>query len=290
MNSVLKSSGVARWAQCGMTLALVAAGGTTVSASTAVTQESLTLSTTSLDLLASAAVAQAAKAAEKPEPTSFSEGWKSNVDVGLTGSDGNSESLNIRGALGTERITKPMETRLGVNYTYASSGGDKSKSRGEGFIRNDWNFNPGPWSIFGLLKAEYDEFQPWDWRVQLFAGPGFRLIDKDNVKFKLRAGAGLTREIGDQARNEWLPEANFGFDYENKLTERQKIFLNFDYYPSLKRFTDYRHTTKAGWEILVDPEVNMSLKIGAENRYNSKPGGNAKKNDIDYFIMLSLAF
>jgi len=44
------------------------------------------------------------------------------------------------------------------------------------------------------------------------------------------------------------------------------------------------------YSILVDPELNMSLRLGVENRYNSNPGGNDKKNDLDYFLALVWAF
>jgi hypothetical protein len=47
---------------------------------------------------------------------------------------------------------------------------------------------------------------------------------------------------------------------------------------------------KAGWEIVVDPEVNMTLKLGVEDRYNDNPGPDRKKNDIEYFALLAWSF
>jgi putative salt-induced outer membrane protein YdiY len=262
---------------------------TAAAASTAATAVPAELTLTAPELVLAAATAQAAKAAPAPEPTTFTEGWKFNADVGLNGSSGNSENLNLRAAFGGVRKSKPMDTSFGLQYSYATDNGATSKSRGEAFIRNDWNFDDSPWSIFAIAKAEYDEFQAWDWRASLFVGPGYAFIKNDTTLLKGRVGVGLTREVGGPD-NDWIPEGDIGVDFTHKLSERTKIYFTGDYYPSLKRFSDYRLVAKAGLEILVDPELALTLKIGAEDRFDSKPDGGFKKNDIDYFILLSVAF
>ena len=102
-------------------------------------------------------------------------------------------------------------------------------------------------------------------------------------------GAGLTREVGGP-NNAFTPELNIGMDFTRKFSERTKMFVTLDYYPSLKRFADCRGTAKAGLDIVVDPELALSLKIGAENRYPSDLCDGFKKNDADYFTMLAVAF
>jgi hypothetical protein len=47
---------------------------------------------------------------------------------------------------------------------------------------------------------------------------------------------------------------------------------------------------QAGYEVIVDPESNFSLKLGLEDRYNSNPGGDRKKNDLLYFASLVTGF
>lgn len=271
---------------------LVILAMTTAAATATVVELSTDVALSSTDLMLKAVTTQAAKADAKeapPEPATIWDGWKYNVDLGLNGSAGNSEALNFRVGAGAKRISKEMETQLAVVYSYATNKGTKSTSRGETSLRNDWNLGDGPWSIFAIAKAEYDEFQAWDWRVTLVAGPGYAFIKNDTTLLKGRVGLGVSREIGGQD-NIWTPELDLGVDFSHKLSERTKIFATVDYYPSLKRFTDYRVVGKAGIEIMVDPELNLALKIGAEDRYQSKVALGSKKNDIDYFAVLSLAF
>lgn len=242
--------------------------------------------------------AEAAKAVAPPPPPppipeeaklAFWQGWAGSVGAGVNGSDGNSETFNARAAIDLKRATDAMETAVGANYNYATDNGEKSKSRGELSIRNDWFFKDSPWGFFAQGKAEYDEFQDWDWRLSAFAGPTYIVIKNDRTTLRLRAGAGISREFGGDD-NDIIPEALFGADFAHKLTDSQSLFINYEYLPSFKNFSDYRMVTKAGYEIVVDPKTKMTLKLGLEDRYDSEPGDGRKKNDIDYFALLAWKF
>ncbi|MDX2147360.1 MAG: DUF481 domain-containing protein [Planctomycetota bacterium] len=219
----------------------------------------------------------------------FFEGWKGNIEGGLNGSDGNSENLSFRFGVGANRKVETMETVANFTYAYATDDGEKSKNRAEFFGKNDWLFKDSPWGFFAQAKLEYDDFQDWDWRLSLYAGPTYTVIKNERTTFRLKAGAGATKEFGS-TRNEWIPEGIVGFDLTHKLTDRQSVYVSAEYLPSLSDFPDYRINAKAGWEILVDPEVNMTLKLGIEDRYNSNPGPGFRKNDVDYFIILAWTF
>lgn len=239
---------------------------------------------------AEADAAEAALKAAKADPDSFWEGWDGSVEAGINGSDGNSKNMNVRAEAKAKRETKAMVTAAYLKYLYSTDDGETSKHRAEAELRNDWNFGESPWGIFALARGEYDEFQSWKYRTSAFAGPFYKLIDDEKTKLKLRAGVGLTKEYGKQARNEIIPEADLGFDFEHKLTDRQRLFWTFDYYPSLADFSEFRIDTKAGWEIMLDPDANLFFKVGVEDRYNSEPGAGKKKNDLDYFATIGWRF
>lgn len=229
--------------------------------------------------------------AEKAEdPSSFWSGWSGSVEGGLNGSDGNSESLDIRANLNAERKVETMETKLTSQFSFSTNGGEKDKNRWFNEARNDWLFGEDHrWSFFTLGQAEYDDFQDWTWRFSAFAGPGYKVIKNDKTTLNLRAGAGLTKYLGGD-RNEIIPEGLLAADIAHQLTERQKLTAGVEYYPSFRALDEFRVVARAGWEILIDPEVNMLLKVGVEDRYDSDPGDEFKKNDIDYFILIGWKF
>jgi hypothetical protein len=227
----------------------------------------------------------------EPEPTlSFWRGWKRTVDLGMIGSDGNSETFGARGAFGMERKVEKMETTIGLTYVFNSDNGEKTKSRGELNARNDWLFGKDSrWGFFAEAKVEYDEFQDWDWRLSGFVGPSYAFIKNDKTLLRGRVGAGGSYEIGGDDQK-FEPALLLGLDFEHAFNERNKVFASTEYLPSLSDFPEYRLNSKAGWEILVDEKSGANLKLGVIDRYDSNPGDGFKSNDIEYFATLGWSF
>lgn len=246
---------------------------------------------TGLTLNATQAVTAAATGAAEPiaAGSSFWNGWKRSIDLGINGSQGNSDNANFRGAIGGVRDAADMTTTVGAMYNYGTQDSNKTRSKGEAFIRNDWKLEK-PWGWFASGKAEYDEFQTWQWRLSAFTGPSYLAIDSEVTMLKLRLGVGASYETGKQAVEKIVPELDLGFDLTHKISDRTKFFLTFDFYPNLDDFPEYRHVTSAGLEVLVDPAVNMFLKVGAQNRYDHRSQAPIKKNDLDYFLTLGWTF
>jgi putative salt-induced outer membrane protein YdiY len=234
-----------------------------------------------------ATTATAPAAAEPPKD--FFSGWKGNVELGANGSAGNSENLSIRGGIGGKRVTEHMETTAKLDYGYANNDGKKTKSRGQFEARNDWFLKDSKWSIFALGRIEYDELQDWDWRLSAFVGPGYTFIKNEKYLLRGRVGAGVTKEIGG-SRNELIPEGLVGADFDWQITKNTKFFSTAEVYPSLQDFSEYRALARAGIEVLLDESAKLTLKLGVEDRYQSEPGPSKKKNDVDYFAVISWNF
>lgn len=241
------------------------------------------------DAAAAAAQPDADAALVPPQPSSWKEGWEGSVELGLNGTTGNSERVSFRGGVSGRRQTDDYDTRLGFFFLYARDDGDTSDNRVALDARNDWLFKESPWRFFATLRSEYDQFQDWNTRTAVFIGPGYEFIKNDKTLLVGRLGIGGNYRTGGNDDG-FTPEALIGADFEHRITERQKIFLTGEIYPNLDDGGEFRGLARGGWEILVDPDVNMTLKIGFENRYDSDPGGDAKKNDFDYYLALVWAF
>ncbi|MGP1310192.1 MAG: DUF481 domain-containing protein [Phycisphaerales bacterium] len=223
------------------------------------------------------------------QPKGFFEGWDFSVEAGLNGSTGNTERVSFRGGLGGERKTDEMETRLGFVYQYAQDDGVATEHRAALDGRNDWLFPESPWRWFAQARFEYDQFQDWNTRLSGFTGPGYELVKNDTTLILLRAGLGGNYRWGGDDEG-FTPEALAGIDIEHQISERQKIFFTGEVYPNLEDGGEFRALARGGWEILVDPEMDMTLKLGFEDRYDSNPGPGTKENDLDYFLALVFKF
>lgn len=221
--------------------------------------------------------------------TGFFSEWSGNVAFGLYGSSGNTERVNLRGEVdGTRETDKNLSRFLGT-YAYAEDDGTESENKGQLLLENDFKIEESNWFFFGRGQLETDEFQDWDQRLSLFAGPGYVFIDDEKTSLTGKVGVGAVREFGGED-DDWRAEAIISAIGSHQLTERQKVMGEVDIYPSLEDIQDVRTRERLVWEITVDPEVNMSLRAGIEHRYDSSAEGDTKKSDVDYFVMLSWSY
>ncbi len=209
--------------------------------------------------------------------------WDFGAEMGINGSEGNAQAFSILTAFNGKRDTEGNVLEWDLKYGKSQSGGQETQHYALFNSRWDWKFKP-IWFLYNKNTVEYDEFKAFDLRLVLSGGLGHHLIKTERTTLTGRLGAGASREFGGPV-NDWIPEANFGGDYEQQLSHRQKLKLTTDYYPAWEDLHDYRLLTNAYWEILLDEETNLSLKIGAIDRYDSTPNG-AVPNDVDYFATL----
>ncbi|HEB60641.1 MAG TPA: DUF481 domain-containing protein [Phycisphaeraceae bacterium] len=218
--------------------------------------------------------------------------WTGGVDVGIDGSSGNTDTVNLHIGLNAKHTTDTMETSGSLLFLYAQQSADETQNRFEAKLRNDWLFGAdSPWRFFVEGTYEIDEFQDWDSRLSGYAGVGYEFIDNDKTFLLGMIGGGASKAFGaPNGEDDVRPELMLGLDFSHKLTERQKLTAGTQLYPNLDDTGEYRWNTQAAWEILVDPEVNLNLKLGVENRYDSLASGDTKKNDFYYFATLGWTF
>lgn len=222
-------------------------------------------------------------------PPGFFDDWTGSVAAGITGSSGNTDRFNFRTSLNLNRETDAMITALEAVYSYAKDDGTETENRARFLARNDWRFDDSPWRLFVLGTIDYDEFQNWDLRYTGIVGVGYEFVKNDRTTVLGRAGIGGTYEQGG-TDEEFTPEGLLAIDVSHQLTERSKITATAEYYPSFDDLTNFRLIGRAAYEVLVDPELNLTLRLGVEDRYDSDPGDGFKRNDIDYFATLVWSF
>jgi hypothetical protein len=213
--------------------------------------------------------------------------WSGGVDVGATGSLGNTDTLKVRAGLDV-RYDSPDDVMI-FNVMYILNRANHGELENKGFVllRNEMQIE-GAIGWYAQGQLEYDEFRVIDLRIASHSGLNYVFAEDAEQTLKLRAGAGVARETGGPT-SDWVPEGQAGFDYEYRLTNRTKFTVFGDYYPDLEDLKHYRVRVRASFDILLDPEANILLRIGAFDRYDSNPRG-SKPNDLDYFATLYFRF
>jgi putative salt-induced outer membrane protein YdiY len=214
--------------------------------------------------------------------------WDGSFEVGLNGTEGNTQTFNLHSAAKLKRKTEFVEQTLEGRWIDKSAAGVNTARNGFLEGRSEWPWQNSPWSMFVHGLIEYDEFRAFDARVAADAGLGYKLLENDLTTIKARFGASGSHEIGG-ADDDIRPELLGALEFERKLSDRQKLSGSVEYYPDVTDFADYRMNTRVSWEVVVDPVWGLSLKFSAFNRHDSTPGG-LKPNDIDYSAVMLWSF
>ncbi|MGD9635405.1 MAG: DUF481 domain-containing protein [Pirellulales bacterium] len=213
--------------------------------------------------------------------------WDTGIELGVNGSAGNNEAFSIRTGGYMKRESRFSKLDYSIYYNRTTTAGLTTQNNATSDIRNDWMLDDSsPWTLYAKANVFYDEFQAFDLQTNGNSGIGYQIFKDPKIELTTRAGAGASREFGGPD-NEWTPEALFGFEYLQHVSATQKFYANFEYYPAMEGFDEYRIVTDGGWEIEFSKPSNLSLKLSASDRYDSTSFG-ADPNLLNYSVLLLL--
>jgi putative salt-induced outer membrane protein YdiY len=213
--------------------------------------------------------------------------WDTALELGLNGSSGNDQSFSIRTGGYVKRESRFSKFDYRLYYNRTTTNKETTQDNATTDIRNDWLLDDSsPWSLFAKANLFYDQFQAFDLQTNGSSGIGFQVFKDPMVDLSTRVGAGASREFGGPD-NDWTPEALFGFEYEQHVSDSQKLSATLEYYPQFDNFGKYRLVADAGWEIELDKPSNLSLKMSANDRFDSTPNG-VEPHLVNYSVLLLL--
>jgi putative salt-induced outer membrane protein YdiY len=225
----------------------------------------------------------------EPEEPKKNKIWSGSLQFGMDGVEGNSQSMNLRFGFDARVKTDLHALYLNADYSRIMSNYTITTNRSYSQGRYERIIQDTDWTIFEGATGEYDQFQPYVFRVTDYAGVGYWLFRTNVASLKTRFGGGFEHDFKGPRDTYYSPELIFGFDYERKISERQRLTAMLEYMPNVTDIQTYRLNTQAGWELLLDKETNLSLRFAVRNRYTSNPGA-GKPNDFDYAALLMWKF
>lgn len=212
--------------------------------------------------------------------------WEVELSFGLNGTAGSTQTENIRLGAAAKRTTESNETSLNLSYHLARDEGDNTENRFELRGRHDYLFEDSPWRAFAQASFVDDQFQDFNQQYRGNAGVGYEFINNDDTFLLGRFGAGAVYET-DADPEELSPELLFALEYEHAITDNSNIALSTEVYPDLRNDAEPRITNRGSYDITLSEEKNLSLRLGAEHRYNPQE---ENRNEVDYFVLLVYAF
>lgn len=215
--------------------------------------------------------------------------WRNRFDLGVGGSQGNTENANFTCQVKSARESDRMRTALDTAYFFASTRGNRSGNKFTAGAINDWLSQRSPWLIFASGRYDNDEFQSWDWRVGGNGGAGYRLYLGDPFKMTLRAGAGALKE-GNSTRNQVIPEALLGAEGSWNICSTQQLDFTTIAYPDLADSGEFRAVSGISWSFRPNPSDSLSLFLTVNHEFQSQVTVPTERNDVRIFGGLGFDF
>jgi putative salt-induced outer membrane protein YdiY len=218
----------------------------------------------------------------------FWDPWEGNVELGLSGTEGNSQTFNVRFGMTARHKTPTFVQTLQVTSIQKSADGVTTANTALIDGRLEWPMPESRWNYFIHGLWEYDEFKAFAYRISGDTGLGFEFIQTDTTTLIGRSGLAVSHEVGGP-NDAWNPELLFGGEFKHKFNPTHTISAKVDYYPTITAWGDFRLNSQASWEIALSQAWGLSLKLSVIDRYDSTPEG-AKPNDLDYSTLLLWTF
>ncbi|MEM1028426.1 MAG: DUF481 domain-containing protein [Planctomycetota bacterium] len=225
---------------------------------------------------------------EPPVPDFFL-GWDKTLSAGVNGSDGNTESLSVYAAFDTGYEDKNDRWDFNARVFYGEEDGVNTRNEYQAQLTKDWLLPDEDYFFFANLKYENDRFTGWEERTSGYLGVGYDVIKRDNYMVVARLGVGGSYEAG--VINEFTPELMVGVEGEWTIDDRSSLKYYTYFFPYLDPvFDEFRNTTGLAYQIAIDQGKGISLRLGAENEYNSAAAAGTEENDLKYFMALVYDF
>jgi hypothetical protein len=218
----------------------------------------------------------------------FWDPWEGSVELGLSGTEGNSQTFNVRFGLTAKHKTDFLHQTLQITSIQKSADGITTANTALLDGRLDWPMPASRWNYYLHGLVEYDQFKAFDYRFSGDTGFGYEFIQTARTTLIGRSGISTSVEVGGPD-NRLNPELIFGGEFKHKFNPTHAIGGKVDYFPNVTDWRDFRLNSQASWEIALSQVWGLSLKLSVIDRYDSTPHG-ARPNDLDYSTLLLWQF
>ncbi len=219
--------------------------------------------------------------------------WLTSIAFGGSLTSGNSDTLGLNLAIGSEKKTDDHEFALGLTGSYGETDGDVSTETGSLFFNYKKMF--GSSYIFSDNELFHDKIALIEYRFTAAIGYGHYVIDNDQTKLGLEAGVAYIRESYENPPDEEVIEELDADDrftlrvaqtFEHKLSEKAKIWQSLEYLPEFNDFDNFLLNATAGVEAALNSTLSLRFSVG--NRYNANPPYDTKKNDLVSVVAVAI--
>lgn len=218
------------------------------------------------------------------------QGWSSSLDLGVSLTRGNSETLLVTASL-TLDLDFGKNEFFG-NFTYAYGEENSNTTEDEFIIMASLSrliTDDGLWYWGGRIDGQHDELADIQYRFTTTAFFGHYFIKRpdDSLQVSVEIGTGLSTEEQGGIRDTF-GVAYFGQRFNYWITDFTRLYQGLAIFSQLDSPSDYQAIAEAGIETFLSD--SLSFKAYVQNQYESDPAQGREQNDLRVVSGLSYKF
>lgn len=221
--------------------------------------------------------------------TRFLRGWERHVELGVNGSEGNTNEFDGLARLLARSEDDRRRWNVDLAYFYSTRDDEATEHKGYLDLQRDWLHPGSRWFQFGETRWDYDQFEDWSHRVAAAGGTGYELVRRRDFGLRGRLGLGLQRSFGGED-DRITPELLVGIEEEWRIAPRVKLTASNVILLDLREPGELRNFTDAALYLDVAETDGLGVKLGIHNEYESDVPDGVDENDLRYYGALTVDF
>jgi len=232
-------------------------------------------------MIANTSYGQVAAPVPPPPPK-----WEKSAALGLTLTEGNSDTLLVTANVLAARKGERNEISLGADGTYGENNDVKNNETLHGFVQYNRLFTDRFYG-YARLDGLHDAIADVEYRFTFSPGVGYYFIKNERTRLSAEAGPGYIYEKqGDDERGYFI--ARLAEKFDHKFNDKTRIWQSLEFLPEIEDFDNYIVNAEVGVETQL--MTKLALRSSLQDTYDNEPAPGRKKNDIKLVTALVWRF
>jgi putative salt-induced outer membrane protein YdiY len=229
--------------------------------------------TTSLATAWAQAPADAAAATITPPPPPK---WDVSVAMGLTLTEGNSDSVLFSLISRADKKFDPHELHFGADITYGESEDIKNNESARAFGQYNYLFTDR-WYAYLRGEALHDDIADVEYRFTIGPGVGYYIIKRAQTTLAVEAGPAFVYEKQGGDSTGYFT-ARLAERFEHKFNERARIWQTLEFLPQVDDLDNFIINAEIGAEAAIT--TSWALSVILQDTYDNEPAEGREENDV----------
>ena len=212
--------------------------------------------------------------------------WETTASIGVTVTQGNSDSIMGAAQVLSQKKWGPNEMRLGADGTYGELEGEKTVEGLHGFAQYNRLFTE---RAFGYLRLDglHDAIADIEYRFTFSPGAGYYFIKNEQTTLSGEAGPAFIYEKQGGESTGYVT-ARLAERLEHKFNENVRLWQAIEFLPQVDDLNNFLINAEIGVESKLTPK--LSLKVFAIDNYDNEPAPGREENDLKVVTAVGYTF